>query len=385
MEPTPSPTTAPPTNLGPVTYYPGDVTVPCEGLRLSTGLACRRLTTGGLKVDYTDGSGGKSDANFHSKADGATVLTKTDGTTGWYYCSNSEDGFGGGGVGCIEFEANGEVIGYEMVLTGTSRNCGGGRTYWNTWVTCEENGGFGRVHEVDPNTGFTQVTKAADEGGNYESFAYDDQDPDVTARFFTTEDASNGALIRYTPTASAFGTGNSSHILTTDGGTYEYLVLNEDGSFTWSDVRSEGENSASEWFPQAEGIDVLSRELFFVSKAEKKLFVLDLATLTWTNTTTISGAFNLQPDQLARVMNDDEVLYFCEDGGSACDIHGRMSTGEFFTIVEGTDFSTETTGLTFSPDNKHMYFAMQGPSAIFDVWRTDGYPFNGAVVDTKYH
>ena len=93
-------------------------------------------------------------------------------------------GSSGGGVGAIEFNAIGEVVGYRRILTGTTWNCGGGRTYWGTWVTCEENGGSGRLYEVDPNTGFTQQIRAVDVGGNWESFAYDDQDPDVPARFY---------------------------------------------------------------------------------------------------------------------------------------------------------------------------------------------------------
>ena len=157
---------------------------PSLGLTLSTGLAGAKLTRGGQRVQYTDGSGGQSAATFHSLADGAAVISHPD-DGGWYYASNSESGSGNGGVGAIRFNSAGQVIGYERVLTGTSRNCGGGRTYWGTWVSCEENGSFGRLYEVDPYTGFTRIINAVDEGGNYESFAFDDQDPDVEARFFT--------------------------------------------------------------------------------------------------------------------------------------------------------------------------------------------------------
>ena len=44
------------------------------------------------------------------------------------YVSNAEVGGGRGGVGSITFNADGEVIDYEMIVTGTSRNCGGGKT-----------------------------------------------------------------------------------------------------------------------------------------------------------------------------------------------------------------------------------------------------------------
>lgn len=189
-------------HLPEVTYFPGDLTGGYRadlGLTLSKGLNGKRLTTGNKPVAFMNG--GVSFEPFHTHADGACTIPKSNGD-GWYYVSNSEvrekvraafacgrrgsgaEGSGKGGVGAIEFNAAGEVIGYERLLTGTSTNCGGGRTYWGTWVSCEENNKSGSLYEVDPNTGFTQQVRAVDQGGNYESFAYDDQDPDVPARFF---------------------------------------------------------------------------------------------------------------------------------------------------------------------------------------------------------
>ena len=62
---------------------------------------------------------------MHSRADGAAVIPHpTD--NGWYYTSNSESSSGGGGVGTLRFASNGDLIGYDRSLTGTTRNCGGG-------------------------------------------------------------------------------------------------------------------------------------------------------------------------------------------------------------------------------------------------------------------
>ena len=96
----------------------------------------KRIATEGSRVQYTDGSGGQSSINMHSRADAAGVIVDTSPSNvgGWYYLSNSETS--GGGVGAFRYNANGDVMNYEMILTASSFNCGGGLTWWNTWVIC---------------------------------------------------------------------------------------------------------------------------------------------------------------------------------------------------------------------------------------------------------
>ena len=65
-----------------------------------------------------------------------------------------------------------DVIGYRRTARKTptgSRNCGGGRTPWGTWLTSEESNG-GSVYEVDPNESTTspdycRVPIVPEEGG----------------------------------------------------------------------------------------------------------------------------------------------------------------------------------------------------------------------------
>jgi len=321
---------------------------------------------------------------MHERADGATVIPHPD-DGGWYYVSNSEEK--DGGVGTLRFASDGSLIGYEMQLTNTVDNCGGGRTAWNTWVSCEEDNDDGYCWEVDPHTGFTQRVNVVAQGGNYESFAYDDQDltAPFNTRYFVTEDSSTGALTRYTPHEKAYESGDTRDYLSTKDGTYEYLILDKNGSFSWTEDLTDGEDNAEKYFQNTEGIDVHNRILSFTSKEFKLLFTLDLEEGTWESSSTLSGAFDLQPDQIGRIIGDADILYFCEDGGDNCDIHGRDSTGKYFTIVEGKEYDTETTGLAFSPDGTFMYAAFQSDSNIYSFWRTDGLPFNGTVAETKYH
>jgi len=80
-----------------------------------------------------------------------------------------------------------------MVLTDTTMNCGGGRTPWNTWISCEERGG-GEIFQVSPTGNGTRYPiTLGEEGGAWESFAYDVRDLSQP-RFFVTEDAERGAL-----------------------------------------------------------------------------------------------------------------------------------------------------------------------------------------------
>jgi hypothetical protein len=447
--PTPAPTTSTPKKL---TYRPGEKTVLMEGLSLSTGLHARKIATTNTTVQYANG--GWSLEAFHSAPDAAAIFE--DPTTGDYvYASNSESSLDGG-VGSIRFNARGEVIGYQRLLfrdpvtgdlskTRTARNCGVGKTYWNTLITCEE-WDQGRVWEVDPwgNQPGRMTTMVA-QGRAYESAAYDNRDVNHPV-FYITTDESNGPLVRYTPdpavVAAARSSGDYSQVLHSPGGRYAYFVVttvntqNGDttGTYKWTTDVNEGNASASAHHRHGEGIDIRNGQLYYTAKAQKYLFIIDLDSnrctfvvklkqydddscsrcfalfrrltsfsllfllycycpiLLVSRSSTASGAFDSNPDQIARVLDfsngsTDGILYFCEDGEEDCGVHGRDAQGRFFTILEdGTGaLSGETTGLAFSPNGMFMYVSFQKPGIIFEISRTDGRPFYGATLDIKYH
>lgn len=365
-KPSTSPTNPPTEPPVLITYRPGFLTVSENGLLLSTGLRARIIARTGQFVPYVNGK--QSSIRFHTRPDfGATFPDPNPlNKGGWIYTSNAEAKTkGAGGVGAITFNRNGNVIDYKMVLQGTTMNCGGGRTPWNTWISCEEWGSRGQVYQVDP-TGRRSAAKTilGGSGGRFESFAYDVRNR-KQPRFYVTEDHARGALRRFTPSQPNW---SNPWTMLHGNGTMEYLVLQPSslsqgrGTYKWVSSLSTGRNNAARYYPDSEGIDVSGNQLFFVCKKIKQLFTLNLDDFTYTNRTSRSGLFDGGPDQMARIVGNatNDILYFTEEGGRDAGIHGRNEAGNFYTILESPRYIDETTGLSFDPSAKHMYIAYQG-------------------------
>ena len=111
------------------------VAVPGLGIKICTGMQVRVLAKAGQQAPLANGSTSKH--NFHSMPDGAAVLPTNNG---YVYVSNSEMKSNRGGVYGLYFSNDGKILDYQPLLSGSTRNCGGGRTPWNTWISCEEYG-----------------------------------------------------------------------------------------------------------------------------------------------------------------------------------------------------------------------------------------------------
>jgi hypothetical protein len=349
------------------------------GIQISVGLTAKRIAQTGSRVNYADG--GQSSISYHGMMDAAGIAPLPGG--GYVYMSNSEKSSGTGGVYGLYFNKDGEIINYKALLTGTSRNCGGGISPWNTWISCEEVGG-GQCWQVEPNPDSPNHNSpkatllGGSSGGSYETVAVDNTNPDGPI-FFTTEDTSNGELRRF----KADGNGwDALHV----GGQTTYLEFLSGNRFQWTSSLSAGETSAANYYPNAEGIVYHNSTLYFVAKVTRTLFILDLNDKTYTSERTGSswvgqGSFNSQPDQIIESDLDiRKYIYFTEDGGDAPGVHVRDKDGKYYSMARGIPggrySGDETVGIAFSPDRKKFYFGFQDAGVLMEVTRDDGLPFD---------
>ncbi|WP_028813535.1 alkaline phosphatase PhoX [Streptomyces flavidovirens] len=320
-------------------------TADANGIRLPSGFSSRVIARTGQKV-------GSTAYTWHKAPDGGACYA--DGT-GWIYVSNSEIN-PSGGAGAVRFSSTGAITGAYRILSSTRQNCAGGKTPWNTWLSCEEVD-RGYVYETDPWGVKAAVRRDAMGRFKHEAAAADP----VRRTIYLTEDVTDGCFYRFTPTTWGDLSAGRLEVLKMGSGT--------SGPVTWATVpdpsgastATRNQVSGAKRFTGGEGCYYADDTCWFTTKGDNRVWQYNAAAQTIElayDDSLVSGTAPLTGvDNVTGTSSGD--LFVAEDGGNMeiCVITPDDVVAPFLRI-DGQSGS-EITGPAFSPDGRRLYFSSQ--------------------------
>lgn len=317
------------------------------------------------------------------------------------------DSLAGGGTTTVFVDKQTRLPVDEFVsLSGTVRNCSGGRTPWNTWVSCEEttvgtSSGFAQRHgycfEVplstqSPSTAPVALTQMG--RFKHEAIAVDRRSGIV----YLTEDNNPAGFYRFVPNVyGQLAAGGRLQMLVVTGhlnydtrsGQNVGAILpvewvdipepNPPGAETnVSAVFNQGFASGGAAFARLEGCFAESGKIYFTSTSGGNLSLGQVWEYRPRKTT--SGYLKLvfespaasvlnMPDNICFGQNAN--LFVCEDNPTRNFVRVLSSDGALSNFAENIvpNFqNTEFTGSTFSPDRQTLFVNLQAPGITLAVW-----------------
>lgn len=306
-----------------------------------------------------------------------------------------------------------------LSLAGTARNCAGGPTPWNSWLTCEETtfrvGGYEGLAEKDH--GFVFEVPASETVGlcnpiplkamgrfNHEAVAVEPSSGIV----YLTEDRGDGLIYRFIPnTPGKLQNGGKLQALAIKGQksfdtrNWESLKtpkikLREKLNVEWidlenvespdDDLRYQGFNKGAACFARGEGMWYGKKEIFFACTngghhSNGQVFRY------FPSTSEGKPEENRAPGKLELFAEseDKEILKHCDNLTVApwgdvvlCEddphpfIVGITPQGEYYKLGENVGYQAEFAGGVFSPDGQTYFVNIQGAGltiAITGPWR----------------
>ncbi|SER33077.1 WD40-like Beta Propeller Repeat [Nitrosomonas sp. Nm51] len=319
-----------------------------NGIRLPKGFSSRVIARSGQTTfGYA----------WHAAPDGGATFATQD--KGWIYVSNSELDHQRGGVGAIRFSRQGEMTDAYSILQHTTRNCAGGHTPWQTWLSCEEYD-QGQVWECDPFGVQTARLRPALGTFSHEAVAVDVHHKQL----YLTEDKPDGCLYRYT--------GNTHDAAGWPGLDDGFLEVAEViggpvGKVRWhplpdplaihAPTRYQIKQRTA--FDGGEGIWYHAGIVYFTTKGDDRIWAYN--TLNKRLSIVYNAAFYPNPvltgvDNITA--NTTGELLVAEDGGDMQIVVVAPDTVMPLLQIVDHDRS-EITGPSFNPDGTRLYFSSQ--------------------------
>jgi secreted PhoX family phosphatase len=339
-----------------------------------------------------------------------------DGTEGSVYDSGQTTPCLGGTTTLVYDTRNGQLERHYLSLAGTLRNCAGGPTPWNTWVTCEET--VERTDDVlSRDHGFNFEVPAVEEIGladpvpltamgrfNHEAIAVDPS----TGIVYQTEDRSDGMIYRFIPRVpgklkeggklQAMALRDKKRLDTRNHGEFPTVIPGKPLKVKWidlddvmapnDDLRYRGYGLGAARFARGEGMWYGRNAVYFACTSggkEEKGQIWRYVPSPHEGKNREKGSpgtleLFVEPNDSQLVENADNLtvspwgdLILCEDGPGGDGLVGVTPAGELYKFGRNAMNESELAGVTFSPDGSTLFVNIQSPGltlAITGPWRS---------------
>ena len=288
-----------------------------------------------------------------------------------------------------------------LSLAGTLVNCSGGKTPWNTWISCEETvrkegEGITKNHgynfEVFPSLepSLTHAIPLKDMGRfRHEGIAFDKTNGYV----YQTEDRSDGLFYRFIPNVkNKLSKGGKLQVLSfkgfrgvdTSNWKNDNIKVGKRYDVKWIDInnvnspnddlRYRGKNKGAATFARGEGIFCSNNIIYFTATTggEKKCgqiwryipYDASNGSIELFYESKNSDVLNM-PDNIIISPKGDIIL--CEDGKGTDRLVCIKSDGSIYYLANNALNNQEFAGLTFSPNGSTLFVNIYSPTMTFAI------------------